>query len=392
MENYDFDRIVDRRGTDSVKWDGMERDFGRNDLLPFWVADMDFETPYFIRKAIIERLAHPVYAYSLVPESYWESIIWWEKRLHGWNISRESLTYIPGIVKGIGMVLQCFTQPGDGVVIQPPVYHPFRLVPQGMGRDVLYNPLLPDGVSYRMDLAGLEQICAERKPKVLILSNPHNPGGIAWQKGTLARVADICNEYGVLVVSDEIHADMPLFGHAIHSFATVSETAAMNCICFGAPTKTFNIAGLVSSFAVVPDPTIRKKFFSFLWAGELNDPTFIATTATKAAFSLEGDEWRRQMLHYVEGNIDYVDSYLKENIPSVKALRPEVSFLVWLDCRGLGLDQKALADLFINGAHLALNDGTMFGQGGEGYMRFNVGCPRALLREALERLGRALSA
>jgi cystathionine beta-lyase len=397
MKRYDFDRIIDRRGTDCVKWDFLNNEYGRDDLLSFWVADMDFETPDFIRKAIAKRLEHPVYAYSFAPDHYWNSIIAWEKKLHGWDISRDSMTFIPGIVKGICYATLCFTVPGDTIVVQTPVYHPFRLVPQRLGRKVAFNPLkqkLPaaegEACSYEMDFAGLEKIFREENPKMIIVSNPQNPTGIAWNKETLSRLADMCKEYGVLVIADEIHADMPLYGSEIHSFATISETAAQNVVCFSAPSKTFNIAGLVGSFAVVPNPKIRAEFFSFLEAGELNEAMFVPVTAAEAAYSDEGDEWRRQMLEYLEGNIDFVYDFMKANIPQIKVLKPQASFLVWLDCRDLGLSHDALIDLFVNKAKLALNDGSMFGEGGEGFMRFNVACSRNLLREALPRLASSI--
>jgi cystathionine beta-lyase len=393
MKVYDFDKIIDRRGTNCVKWDSLKKEYGRDDLLSFWVADMDFETPDFIREAIARRMEHPVYAYSFAPESYWKAIIDWEKMLHGWTIERESMTFIPGIVKGMCYATLCFTCPGDTVVVQSPVYHPFHLVPQRLGRKVTFNPIKPlpqkiegEACSYEMDLEGLELIFKAERPKMIIISNPQNPTGIAWSKETLSKLADMCKSYGVLVVADEIHADMPLYGNEIHSFLTISDAAAQNAVCFSAPSKTFNIAGLVGSFAVVPNPEIREKFFSFLEAGELDEAMFVPVTAAEAAYSAEGNEWRKQMLSYLEGNIDFVHDFMKDNIPQIKVLKPQASFLVWLDCRGLGLNHDDLTDLFVNKARLALNDGAMFGEGGEGFMRFNVACSRALLKEALERL------
>lgn len=393
MEKYDFDKIVDRRGTDSVKWDGLKHYYGDENLEAFWVADMDFETPVFIREAIARRLAHPVYGYSMAPESYWNSIIYWENNLHRWEISRDSLTYVPGIVKGIGYAVLCFTQPGDAVVIQQPVYYPFRLVPEGLGREIVVNPLVrhesafgADEAAYGMDFDGLETIFREKRPKMLILSNPQNPGGTAWSKDTLSSLADICAKYGVIVISDEIHADMPLFGNEIHSFATVGDTAAQNSICFAAPSKTFNMAGIVSSFAVVCNPELRKKYFDFLHAPEFDSPTFIATVATEAAFSPEGDVWRRQMLAYVEKNIAHLVGFLGSEVPQVKAVVPQASFLVWLDCSGLRLGHDELNRLFLNKARLALNDGEVFGKGGEGFMRLNVGCQASQLDKFCTRL------
>ncbi len=387
---YDFDKIIDRRGTGALKLDVLEERYGRADLLPLWVADMDFETPHFITDALKKRMEHSLFGYTVEPADYWPTIMQWLYDRHGWKVQREWLRFIPGIVKGIGMAVNVFTSPGDKVIIQPPVYHPFRLTPQGNGRTVVYNPLIrhEDG-SYTMDFDHLAAVADERC-RLLILSNPHNPAGIVWDKETLARLADFCYDHHIIVISDEIHADMALFGHRHTPFATVSEKAAHCSITFGAPSKTFNIAGIVSSYAVIPDDDLRSRFYSWLQANELDEPTLFAPIATMAAFKY-GEEWRQQMLHYVEQNILFVEDYCREHLPEIRPLRPQASFLVWLDCRALGLDHDALVDLFVNKAGLALNDGEMFGQGGEGFMRMNVGTPRSNLRTALERLKDAIA-
>lgn len=386
---YDFDKIIDRTGSGDLKHEVLEERYGRSDLLPLWVADMDFETPHFITDALRKRMDHSLFGYTVEPKDYWPTVQQWLKDHHQWDVKREWLTYIPGIVKGIGMVVNIFTKPGDKVIIQPPVYHPFRLTPQGNGREVVYNPLHEnaDG-SYSMDFDNLAEV-ADDQCKVLILSNPHNPAGIVWDKDTLARLADFCHDRHILVISDEIHCDMALWGNKHVPFATVSEKAAQGSITFGAPSKTFNIAGIVSSYAIVLNDEIRAKFYSWLTANELNEPTIFSPIATIAAFQ-HGEEWRLAMLHYVEENILFVEDYCKKHIPQLKPLRPEASFLVWLDCRQLGIDHKQLVDLFVNKAHLALNDGEMFGQGGEGFMRMNVGTPRSVLQQALEQLRQAL--
>jgi len=387
---YSFDKIVDRHGSDDLKHGVLLERYGRSDLLPLWVADMDFETPPFITEALRQRLDHSLFGYTVVPEELWDTIIRWVHDHHQWDVRREWLTYIPGIVKGIGMAVNVFSKEGDKVIIQPPVYHPFRLTPQGNGRKVVYNPLkrLPDG-NYDMDFEQLEQITDEQC-KILILSNPHNPAGICWKEETLRRLAHFCYQHGILVLSDEIHSDMALFGNRHVPFATVSEEAAQCSITFGAPSKTFNIAGIVSSYAIVPNDTIRRRFYTWLEANELNDPPLFSPIATIAAYQ-QGEEWRKEMLHYVEGNIRFVEEYCKEHLPKIKPLRPQASFLVWLDCRELGLSHEQLIDLFVNKAHLALNDGEMFGPGGEGFMRMNVGTPRSILLLALQQLSAAIS-
>lgn len=389
MKHYNFDEVINRKGTSCVKYDGLKDAYqGKENLIPLWVADMDFATPDFIIDALKKRCEHPIFGYTFDDDEYYASILAWLNYKYNWKAEREWITYIPGIVKGIGLAVQCFTQPGDKVIIQPPVYHPFRLVPTRMGREVVYNPLkLEDGV-YKMDFEQLESLI-DKDCKMLILSNPHNPGGIVWEKEALVKLAQICSAHGILVISDEIHAEMtyPQFRH--HPFATVSPEAAACSVTFMAPSKTFNIAGIVSSYAIVPDAQLREKFYSFLEAGELNAGTIFAFTATKAAYTY-GAEWLQQMRSYVIENVNFVDEYLKKNIPQIKAYRPQASFLIWLDCRELGLSQPDLVHLFEDKAGLALNDGTMFGKEGEGFMRLNVGCPRSILSKALESLKKAI--
>ena len=390
MGKYDFDKIVDRRGTGALKLDVLKERYGRADLTPLWVADMDFETPSFITDALKQRLEHSLFGYTVEPDDYRPAIIDWIRDHHGWEVRPEWLSYIPGIVKGIGMVVNVFVKPDEKVIIQPPVYHPFRLTPQGNGREVVYNTLIenPDG-TYSMDFDNLEKV-ADPSCRLLILSNPHNPGGIVWDRETLEKLARFCSSRGIIVISDEIHCDMALYGHKHIPFASVSQEAASCSITFSAPTKTFNIAGIVSSWCVVPDEKLRTRFFGWLKANELDEPNMFAPIATVAALR-NGEEWRREMLRYIEGNIDFVINWCAERIPQIKPLRPQASYLVWLDCRGLGLSHDDLIDLFVNKARLALNDGAMFGPGGDGFMRLNVASPRKLLEQALLQLEDAVA-
>lgn len=389
MGKYNFDKVIDRRGTGAIKLEALETMFGDADLLPLWVADMDFETPEFITDALRRRLDHSLFGYTVEPADYRPTIVKWIADHHGWDIRSEWMAYIPGIVKGIGMAINVFVGEDEKVIIQPPVYHPFRLTPEGNKRKVVFNPLIEnaDG-TYSMDFDNLAEV-ADEKCRLLILSNPHNPGGIVWDRETLQRLAKFCHERGIIVISDEIHCDMALYGHKHIPFASVSDEAAACSITFGAPSKTFNIAGIVSSYAIVPDEKLRERFFSWLTANEFAAPTMFATIATTAAFK-EGEEWRREMLEYIQGNIDYVIEYCAEHIPQIKPRRPQASFLIWLDCRGLGLSHDALIELFVKKARLALNDGEMFGPGGEGFMRLNIASPRSVIRQALEQLKEAI--
>lgn len=409
--NYDFDKPIDRSGSGDLKHQALLSRWGRDDLLPLWVADMDWETPPFITEALRRRLDHSLYGYTVEPPDFRPAIIDWVFSHHGWQLHERWLSFVPGIVRAIGMVVSLFSGPDDAVVIQPPVYHPFRLIVDARERKLLQNPLCEkaDG-GYAMDFDHLVSLVDSFNAKgpgrvrLLLLSNPHNPGGICWDRATLTRLAHICHERDIIVVSDEIHCDLTLWGHRHVPFATVCREAAEGSITFMAPTKTFNIAALMSSFAIVPDDAIRRRFFTWLGANELDEPSLFAPIATIAAYR-RGEAWRRQMLRYVEGNVGFLSDFLAAHIPQIKAWKPQASFLVWLDCRGLGLDHDALLRLFVDEARLALCDGEIFfggeafnrtatGGAGHGFMRINVGTQRSVLcqaltqlREAVERLG-----
>lgn len=383
---YNFDEIIDRRGTESVKWDAVSERWGRNDLLPMWVADMDFRTPPFVMEALRKRLEHEVLGYTFACEEWYTSITNWLQNRHGWKVKREELTFMPGIVRGLAFAIQCFTEKGDKVMVMPPVYHPFFLVTEKNKREVVYSPLvLRDGQYYidfdrfRKDIQGC---------KLLILSNPHNPGGRVWTREELEQIAEICYESKTLVISDEIHADLTLPPYQHITFALVSEKARQNSLVFMSPSKAFNMPGLASSYCIIENKEICRCFQEYMEASELSEGHLFAYLSVAAAYS-NGTEWLDQVLAYIQSNIDFTDAFLSEYIPDIKMIRPQASYLVFLDCRTLGLNQKELVDLFVDGAHLALNDGTMFGKEGEGFMRLNVACPRSMLEKALKQLKEA---
>ena len=389
MKHYNFDEVIERHGTSCVKFDRLKEMFGDENLIPLWVADMDFRTPDFIVEALKKRCEHEIFGYTFGSDEYYESIINWVHYKHNWKIQREWISYIPGIVKGIAFAIQCFTQKGDKVIIQPPVYHPFRIVPEKMKREVVYNPLkMVDGV-YEMDFDHLESIIDD-KCKVLILCNPHNPGGIVWKKETLVRLADICAKHNILVISDEIHADLTLPPYKHPTFALTSEKARMNSLVFMSPSKAFNMPGLASSYAIIENHELLQRFRTYMEASEFCEGHLFAYLSVAAAYS-HGTEWLDQVIAYIKGNVDFTENYLREHIPAVKMIRPQASYLIFLDCQGLGLNQESLNRLFVEGAHLALNDGTTFGKEGEGFMRLNVACPRATLEQALKQLERAVN-
>lgn len=385
---YNFDELIDRRHTGSVKWDGMKNAFGRDDLTAMWVADMDFRTPPFVMDALRQRLEHEVLGYAMPCEGWDITICHWLQKRHQWEVRPDWLTFVPGIVRGQAFALLCFTNPGDRVLVMTPVYHPFFLVTERLKREAVRSPLdLRDG-HYHIDFDRLRhdlQGC-----KALVLCNPHNPGGRVWTVDELRRIAELCQESGTLVISDEIHADLTLPPYKHHPFATVSPAAASNSVTFMAPSKTFNMPGVQSSFAIVPDDTLRARFQQFMEAGEFCEGHLFAYIGCKAAFE-HGEEWLNQLLAYIQGNIDFTESYLRQHIPAIGMIRPQASFLVFLDCRQLGLEQEALERLFADKARLALNTGTTFGEPGRGFMRLNVGCPRAALKQALDQLAEAVA-
>ncbi|MBF6627919.1 MAG: PatB family C-S lyase [Proteiniphilum sp.] len=386
---FNFDENIDRTNSDCVKLERLKPYFGREDLIPLWVADMDFKSPPAVIEALKQRVEHGLFGYTIAPDAWYQSIINWLHKRYKWEVNKREINFVPGVVKGFAFAIDVFTEKGDKIIIQPPVYHPFRLVTESLGREVVNNPLLLEEGQYRMDFAGLRDLIAKNNCKMLILCNPHNPGGRVWTAEELRELAEICHENEIMVVSDEIHSDLALPGYSHTPFATVSPEAEKISLTLMAPSKTFNIAGIVSSFAVIPNKVIREKYLAYLEPRELTQGTLFAYTATTAAYD-KCDEWLSEMIEYVQGNIDYVNNYLKENLPQIKAMLPEASFLIWLDCRELNLSHAELVKFFVEKANLALNDGTMFGHGGEGFMRLNVGTSRKVLEQALNNIKKVI--
>lgn len=384
---YNFDEIIDRHHTDSVKWDALEGHFGDKNLISMWVADMDFRTPPFIIEALKKRLVHEVLGYTFACEDWSPSIIDWLRKRHGWTIAKEQLTFVPGIVRGLALALHTFTQKNDKVMVMSPVYHPFFLVSQRTGRQVVYHSLqLVDG-QYHIDFDQFEKDV--EGCKALILSNPHNPGGRVWSVEELQQMAEICHRSGTLVISDEIHADLTLPPYEHHPFSTVSDLARNNCLIFMSPSKAFNMAGLASSYAVIENEELNRQFKTFMESGEFSEGHLFAYLSVAAAYR-QGEEWLDQLVTYIQENIDFTEAFLQKYLPQIYMIRPQASFLIFLDCRQLGLSQDELKTLFVEKARLALNSGTTFGREGEGFMRLNIGCPRSLLEKSLNQLREAL--
>lgn len=390
---YNFDEVIDRKGTDTYKHDYMGDICGGADtsnLIPMWVADMEFRTPSFVFDAIKKRLSQGILGYTAKPAPYYKAICAWNRSQYDMEVAPKMINYIPGVVSGIYMALMALTEKGDKVLIQEPVYHPFRIVPTTNDRLVVMSPLRRTESSFEMDFDRLEkdiQGC-----KMMILCNPHNPGGICWSRETLQKVAEICAKNKVVVVSDEIHCDM-LFGGRKHiPFASVSETARNISITLQAPTKTFNLPGVVAAQAIVFNDELREKYFGYIQGSDMDLGNVFAFDCVRACYSEEGLEWKTQMLDYVDANIDYLIDVLSKECPKIKVIRPEASFLVFLDCREFGMTQKELVDFFVKGAAIAMNPGDMFGPGGRGYMRMNVACPKSMMEQALKQIVNAYKA
>lgn len=383
--NLDFDRVVERRGTGCLKYDFAKQWGMPEDVLPLWVADMDFETSSYVVDALSLRLQHGIFGYTESGETYFEAVKGWMVRRHGWEVSKDWLVKTPGVVFALAMAVRAYTEPGDGVLIQQPVYHPFSQVVRDNGRRVVNSPLyLGEDNRYHMDFEDFEKKLVEEKIKLFLLCSPHNPVGRVWTKEELCRVGDLCVKHNVIVVSDEIHADFVFRGRHQVFASLKKEYEAISIICT-APSKTFNLAGLVMSNIFIPDVGLRGKFCAQMDGAGVSQLGVMGIIACEAAYS-QGEEWYQAMLDYVKNNIDYISQYIKDNLPGVRMVEHEGTYLVWLDFRGTGLDEKTLEHKIVQEAKLWLDGGVMFGEGGSGFQRVNAACPRKILAEALERI------
>lgn len=382
---YDFDKIIDRENTNCVKYDLRQAVFGNPDVLPMWVADMDFETPDFAREAVIQRALHPVYGYHFKDEPYFKAIQGWLLRRHQWEVPLDWMSFVPGVVCGFNMAVLAFTNEGDEVIIQSPVYPPFHHAVSEHGRRLVYNSLKIGVDGYEMDFDLLEQ--QAKTAKMLILSNPHNPVGRCWSREELVRLCDICLRNDVLVISDEIHCDLVLPGYKHTPYATLSAETAEHCIVFHAASKTFNLAGLATSTAIVPNEQLRVTYNKYVEALEAHLGNIFGKVATQASME-QGDEWLRQLLDYVQGNIDYVSGFLSKNLPLVRFFKPQATYMMWLDFNGYGLSEEELWRKMTQEAQLGFNRGSDFGQEGKGFFRINLACPRSIVEEAMNRLAK----
>lgn len=383
---YNFDEVISREGTNCEKFDARAQIFGRADVIPMWVADMDFAAPSAVVEAIRKRAEHPVLGYSYRSDNYWQSIIDWVYRHSGWKIQREWLDFTPGVVSGIVYALRAFTEPGDRIVIQPPVYHPFARQIHLNDRVVVNNPLRETNGHYEIDFEDLDRKLTGAK--VLLMSSPHNPTGRVFTREELTRIGQLCVKHDVLILSDEIHGDIVYAPQKFIHIASINETIAARTLTFIAPSKTFNIAGLSTSVSIVPNPILNQRLQEEYAKTHADQGNIFGAVALEAAYT-HCDEWLEQLLQYLKGNVDYVCNFLQERIPSIHCVPPQGTYLMWLDFREWGMTHEEIYQFLIDKAGWGVNEGSMFGEEGRGWMRVNIATQRSVLEQAMEQLYQA---
>lgn len=384
-----FEQWIDRTNTGAVKWDYLQELYGSSDLLPMWVADMDFPSPEGIQEALAERIKHPLFGYTAPAVSLFPVIQSWLEQRHGWSIDKESIAFSPGVVTAIGTAIQAFTEPGDNVLIQSPVYTPFFDMIKNNGRNAVNSRLKLVNSRFEIDFADFEDKLKEGV-KLFILCSPHNPGGRVWTKEELLTIGSLCRSYGTIIISDEIHADL-YYPHARHMpIASLSPDLARQTVTLMAPSKTFNIAGLQASLIISENPDHREAIQKVQAMNGFHGLNLLSLTAMEAAYRSGGD-WLGALLEYVWENIRIACDYIQSEIPGVTCMKPDASYLLWIDCRSLGLSDTDIQNALVKKGKLALEPGTKYGPGGEGFVRMNVGCPREILMDGLERFKRSFT-
>lgn len=387
MAKYDFDKLTERRGTNSYKWDSPVD----ADVLPMWVADMDFEVAPAITKALQERVAQGIFGYTMVPDSYYEAIVGWFKRRHGWTLERDWILYTTGVVPAVSCALKALTLPGEKVLVQTPAYNCFFSSIANSGCQLAENELVYEDGTYHVDFDDFERKCADEKTTVFLLCNPHNPAGRVWKREELERMNDICLKHGVKVVSDEIHCELVMPGFRFVPFASVSAACRDNCVVLNSPSKAFNIAGLQIANIICADAAVRRRIDRAVNINEVCDVNPFGVLALQAAYTA-GEEWLDELNAYIHGNYELVKDFVAAEMPKLKVVRMEGTYLVWLDVMGLESTSDELTDKLLKEAKVMVNSGTMYGRrAGEGFIRLNIACPRARLLEGLKRMGRCLA-
>lgn len=389
MSKYNFDNIIDRKNTSCVKYDLTKKIFGTDDLIPMWVADMDYNTPPFIMDAIEKRIKHPILGYSFRPRSYNNAIKYWVKTRYQWDIEASQISFSPGVVPALMMAMTAFTKVGDKVIVQPPVYFPFFSTIIENNRQLVYNPLQEKDNHYTMDFDNLKSII-DSKTKAIFISNPHNPVGRAWKRDELEQLVDICYSNDIKIFSDEIHSDFIVKPNKHIPIASISEKAAEITVTIMAPSKTFNMAGLSTSFVIIKNTEMLKRYNKELEAYHLRQGNIFGTVAAEAAYSQEGALWVDEMMDYVTANFDYVLSFIKNKIPRIKIEKPEATYLLWINMKDFGMSNQELADFFTYKVRVGINNGNVFGPGGDGFIRLNIATSKEIVVEAMERLKNAI--
>lgn len=384
---YNFDKQIDREHTNCTKYDGCKEIFGAPDLIPLWVADMDFCTPDFVFDAIEERLKHPFLGYFIHSDGFYKSIINWMQRRHDWKVEKDWIYFATGVMPSLFFLIQAFTAPGDKVLVQPPVYGPLCSVINNQGREIVRNPLKLVKDHYEMDFNHFEY-CLRQGVKVIILCNPHNPLGRCWSKGELKDMGDLCLKYNCLIVSDEIHSDLIMPGYKHTPIANISEEISQNSIVCMSPSKTFNLAGLSASEIIIPNASLRRRFEIFKQGTHLFAGDIFGELALERCYTA-GDEWLSQLVQYLKENVDYIQQYIKSNLSEIKTFRHEATYLPWLDFSDMGLSHEHLSKLLVEKAKIALTDGANFGKEGELHFRINIACPRRILEKSMNLLRNA---
>jgi cystathionine beta-lyase len=386
---WNFDEPAGREGTDCIKYDRREEIFGVKDVIPMWVADMDYNTPDFVVESLQKRLEHEIYGYSFRPAEYFLSMINWIKSRHNWTVDKEWICFSPGVVPALNFCTLAFTQPGDSIIVQPPVYFPFFSAAESHGRNLIYNRLMESEERWVMDydslIAGIDS-----KTKMIIISNPHNPVGRVWTPEELNNLADICLKNNILIISDEIHCDLVLPGFTHTPLASLSEKIAENTVTLIAPSKTFNLAGLSTSSVIISNPVLRKSFNKIVDNLHVGSGNIFGTTASIAAYT-NGHKWLDALLDYVDHNIEFVKNYCRAMIPEIIPVQPEATYMIWLDCRKFAMTGKELQNFFVSKAGVGMNEGSTFGPGGEGFMRMNLGTTHQTVMKAMEQIEKAVS-
>ena len=387
--SFDFDKIIDRKGSACIKWDGMEKFLGSADALPMWVADMDFLTPAYITEAIALKASHGVFGYPLREDGYFTSQMQWLQRRHQWNVERDWITFCPGVVPAVNIAVLANTLPGDKIIVQPPVYFPFFTAVTDHKRNLVYNNLVLRDGRLCMDFDNLETLAADGA-KMLILSNPHNPGGSVWTRDELLQMAAICLKHNVIILSDEIHCDLVYKPFKHTPVASLSQEISNHTITTVAPSKTFNLSGLSTASVIIENSNLRRKFNLQLDHLHIGGGNIFGNIASEQAY-LHGDSYVDELMDYLGKNVEMLKKYVAENLPNIEVIEPEATFLVWLDCRKMGMSDEELNKFFLYTARVGMNPGAMFGPGGEGFMRMNIGCPAITLMQGLHQIKKAFA-